>query len=574
MPKKEENRPPGFEERRLTSAPQPQIPVFPASLSIWILWITATDNPLAADSPGQYQHVTKYHFDKQNDAANLSMANLELLRFVDSGTTPGDVSGDLMDGIIVALDMMTNHCKKLKFEKRIYIMTDAANPMNTEDYEQVKGHMEETNVVPYIIHERKSQLKRNNEEFLRTFAESLNGAVFSGEEALALLSQLRTRTVRPTTLFRGPITFGDPELHADSAISVPVWVYNKTAELKIPTAKKWSSVAETAADVEDKTCAVTMSRVYKIVQKEAAADGVYSAGGDADKEKDDAADDDEDAEVDPDDLIKAYRYGKALIPFAQHDEESMKLRTAKGMSIIGFVPMEKLQRWYITSNVYAVMPEPNNKRASKIFFSLARALHERECFALVRYVRINDATPKLGAMVPVLGAHGYCVFAPLPYANDLRHYTFTPLAHLLDPLPGEEDESLSASGTGPSASASSSASSSQANGGRSRKKHKDDTRLVSSTECVDRMDDFIHSMDLMEAVEVDGQPHEAYKIRDVFNPAYQRLYQCIAVRALNPKAPLPEVDPRVVAGISPLPELMEKSKEPAERLKEAFKIEK
>ncbi|KAJ3300854.1 X-ray repair cross-complementing protein 5 [Blyttiomyces sp. JEL0837] len=66
---------------------------------------------------------------------------------------------------------------------------------------------------------------------------------------------------------------------------------------------------------------------------------------------------------------------------------------------------------------------------------------------------------------------------------------------------------------------------------------------------------------------------EAYKPKDVFNPGYQRMYQCIAYRAMNPlDDKLPPVDPRFVAGVLPLPELVEKAEPCLKKIKESFEI--
>jgi hypothetical protein len=68
---------------------------------------------------------------------------------------------------------------------------------------------------------------------------------------------------------------------------------------------------------------------------------------------------------------------------------------------------------------------------------------------------------------------------------------------------------------------------------------------------------------------------EAYKPTEVFNPTYQRMWQCISYRAINQDTKeLPPMDPRFVAGVLPLPELVEKSKPHLESLKEAFAITK
>lgn len=51
-----------------------------------------------------------------------------------------------MDALIVALDMMTKFCKKLKYEKKIYILTDSYSEMNTDGSEQITTALRDDNV--------------------------------------------------------------------------------------------------------------------------------------------------------------------------------------------------------------------------------------------------------------------------------------------------------------------------------------------------------------------------------------------------------------------------------------------
>lgn len=107
------------------------------------------------------------------------------------------------------------------------------------------------------------------------------------------------------------------------------------------------------------------------------------------------------------------------------------------------------------------------------------------------------------------------------------------------------------------------------------KKRKLNCRKVSSEEADRRIDAFINSMDLMTAVECDGVQSEAYKPADIFNPGYQRVYQCISYRAINPSdQTLPPINPSFVAGVLPIPELIEAAKDDFVKVKDAFKITK
>jgi hypothetical protein len=61
----------------------------------------------------------------------------------------------------------------------------------------------------------------------------------------------------------------------------------------------------------------------------------------------------------------------------------------------------------------------------------------------------------------------------------------------------------------------------------------------------------------------------------VFNPAYQRLYQCISHRAVHgADSPLPPIDPKIQAAIEPIQAVMDNARDAAAAVKKAFKLEK
>jgi ATP-dependent DNA helicase 2 subunit 2 len=56
-----------------------------------------------------------------------------------------------MDGLIVALDMMTKFCKKLKYEKKIFILTDACGEVNNEGLDQITSALVDDNVQLNVV---------------------------------------------------------------------------------------------------------------------------------------------------------------------------------------------------------------------------------------------------------------------------------------------------------------------------------------------------------------------------------------------------------------------------------------
>jgi hypothetical protein len=88
-----------------------------------------------------------------------------------------------------------------------------------------------------------------------------------------------------------------------------------------------------------------------------------------------------------------------------------------------------VKRWCVTSNVLAVIPNPDSDRSQKIFSALFyRALLEQDSVALVRYCRIENASPRLGVFMPKLGKNPYCLWLPV----NILFFLFFP--YLLDSI--------------------------------------------------------------------------------------------------------------------------------------------
>ena len=43
----------------------------------------------------------------------------------------------VMDAIIIAMEMLDKHCRHLKWKKKVYLFTNAENPMNNDDKDEV-----------------------------------------------------------------------------------------------------------------------------------------------------------------------------------------------------------------------------------------------------------------------------------------------------------------------------------------------------------------------------------------------------------------------------------------------------
>ncbi|KAJ1561623.1 X-ray repair cross-complementing protein 5, partial [Nowakowskiella sp. JEL0078] len=541
-----------------------------------------TNNDLAED--GQYEHISVY--------GKIDVATISLLKFVDQQLPESHSTGDVIDAIIVAADLIAKHCLHYKFEKKIYILTNAESPINREDpgqiieiIDQVRNTGIAVDIIGFGFNDNESQLEipgksdeqKENEDFLREFASKCSGDTYLGSEAVSLLSKLRSKSVKPTTLIRSPLTLGDKEAHPESTLEIPVYVYAKTMELKLPSAKKLSSIAETAA-ARSKTMEVVMDRVYKL-----ALPDLENEELDKEVKVEDAEVATNDGVLKIDDLIKGYKYGKTIVPFSKEDEESLRLKTTKELSILAFPHKNQIRREWYMSNILLMVPDPTVPTAVPLFSAFLRGLQETNCYALIRYVFRDNSQPKLMLLMPPKKNSGvvdeleadneelmcYGLLVQVPYADDIREFNFPSLFGLVgEPIAVAQTKvNLSASlSVNQSSSTGSSINSMAISNSQSLSKRlkRLDKRNALPNEAIQIMDDFIDAMDLTSEQDI-----------QVFNPGFQRLYQCISHRAINPTDnTLPEQDQKFIAGLLPRKELVENAQNQLDRLKKAFNIEK
>ncbi|KAG0044609.1 ATP-dependent DNA helicase II subunit 2 [Gryganskiella cystojenkinii] len=465
----------------------------------------------------------------------LGVATLDLMKGVQNDVKIGEVMGDCVDGLIVSLDMITKFCKKLKYEKKIYILTDASSPINDDGTDAIMTTLKEDNIQLNVIGTDfddeteevvKTDMQAQNEEFYKGLCNNTGGDVFSLNEAVELTSQFYTKKIKPTATYRGVLNLGDPENHPDAALSIPVHMFPSTMLARFPNAKKYSVLSESAVLdelPEGRTGLVNLSRTYKL---KVTAD---MASGDMDV--------DEAQEVPQDALEKAYMYGKTIVPIRAVDIEAYKLRTAKSLTILGFFSASTFRREWLMSNIYSLFPAPGDTRAEVDMLGLLFALFEKDSYALVRYVRAEDAEPKLGILWPEITEEHKCFYyGQVAFSEDVRRYLFSSLTDI-----------RTASG-----------------------KKLDKHRLLATEESIAACKEFIGAMDLMQA----DHGEEYLKPESTFNPSTQRQKQALEFRALNADKELPPIPDALISQLIPKQDLLADAQPLADKLIQLWDIKK
>jgi hypothetical protein len=391
-----------------------------------------------------------YGFNPDDDeSVKLHPADIQLLQFVKNPTQRGVVQGDLMDGIIYALHLTHAQFKKTIPSLKIFAFSDCTGELNLDGSESVFQNMASLNMSLTII---KLPCSKEMHSTVETLVSSVDGTIYQYEDAHEQLTGLHAKSVKPVTVFRGDLELNDSVLFPNQSLSIKVFMYNKTSMTKPESAKKFNS---TSSDPTDRN--VTMSRSFYVKAEPGENEEEY-------------ADDDETAltqtEVDKESISEGIVYGRRIIDYHEEDKLAWTFETFKSLLIHSFVPLNKIPRHYLVSNVILVIPQPGDENAKVSFISLVQAMVNSNVCAVLRYCSRDGLPPKMGIMWCSPKGHGF--FCQIPFKDDVRKYTFAKL-----------DESLY-------------------NENAPRKKLKMDSRLEDANHTKKAMLDFVKSMDLNE----------------------------------------------------------------------------
>ena len=247
--------------------------------------------------------------------------------------TPSKTGGrDVLSAIIIAVDMLMEHCRQLKYKKKIVVVTNATGQMDEDDVEitaeQIKRHGIELVILGVDFddseygfkEEDKQATKAKNERILKRLVDHSGGTIATMQEAIDSLARPPIRSVRPTPTYKGQLRLGDPENY-DTAISIDVERYFKTAIKRPPTASAYVLKGVSQPQDSDSLTAVHPLYSYSI-QNENAPDGRQT--------------------VPREELAKGYEYGRTVVPISESDLNITKLETDMAYEILGFIPAENV----------------------------------------------------------------------------------------------------------------------------------------------------------------------------------------------------------------------------------------
>ena len=479
-----------------------------------VLFGTAdTGNDLADGS--NYENITV--------ARPLRPVDWDLLQYVQNNISPGGVSADFLDALVVTMDHLQKSVegKKGFGSKHVILFSNLLSEFGDDQLDNIIGSMKEAKIEFDVIgtsgcdeddddvDDKKSGPKaakakpktpqqRAGELLVRHILEAVDGSAYSFEEALPALSHFQSKQVQSTAW--------NCLLEIGSQLKIPISLYTRVKEAKAKSFKT-----------------------------------VYAKDGDAEPERlrTHHLNDDAETEVDKSDIADGHRYGSTLVPFSSDDKEAMKYKTEKCFKVLGFTKFENIKRHQIIGDSsYVCLATKDDESAVIALSALINALYETQMVTIVRRVYAANGAVRLGCLVPHIKASYECLFyTELPFAEDIRQFTFGSL-----PV-------------------------STANVACNKKFTPTDDQLAIMDELIDVMNPSHANCD------VDGDEIEAIEPKLTFNPYLQRLYQCLQHRAFNSDESLPELSANIKASLQP-PQKVAISCQPIiEKMKQKYKLE-
>ncbi|XP_071503293.1 X-ray repair cross-complementing protein 5-like [Diadema antillarum] len=475
-------------------------------------------------TPGTANRLSDEGYENITEERPFKMADLDFIQHIRTNIHPSPVSGDCIDALVVAMDMIHTAIsdKGAKFtQNRIILFSDLGGEFADDKLEQVIGGLKsmktEVNHIGLQFeededesedHDRpstssnsrgggpqkaKTPQQRAGEQLIKHILQQVDGQNYTFQEVIPAVTMFEKRAVRPTPW--------KVNLEIGSELKIPVSGYLKVKETPM---RSWKSTYQKGPNREYTPKTIRSKHLN----------------------------DDEETEVESEDMVEGHRYGNDIIPISEEDKKNMDYqKPGKVMQVLGFTKDTNIKKHHqMGSSVYIFVPQPDDQAAAMAFSALTNALYETNSVAIIRRAYSASSNPRIGFLVPHIKAKYEALFyIELPFAEDLRMYTFASLDNNKKCKPTDEQ--------------------------------------------LEAIDGLIDEMDLMNAKE-DEDEDEPLKPKNTLNPYTQRLCQCLMHRALNPDDPLPDIQ-EAIASYLQLPRAVAVRCEPqVEKVKGLFKLEK
>ncbi|KAK0208010.1 SPOC domain-like protein [Desarmillaria ectypa] len=521
-----------------------------------------TDN-IVNQNNGGYENVSEYIYIAQPNAATL--AKLDRLE-------PSETTGDPIDCLIVGIETQANYLgSKTTWTRKIVLVTDGENPMEIEDWQATVKKLNDLDIALTIVgidfddeefpymEEDKSNIKRANESFYKQFVNVVENGVL-GTCAYALQDISRPDIKQTKSVLMGTVLrLGDVDTRPEEALEIAVKTSKCTA---VSRPKRWKKFSVRKEEIDNdgvepkakkehdgeeivRYAQLKQSIEYFVDKRDKDEDGDVKME-EEEEEIDEGAKKKDPTEgmesVDKETLVRGFKYGTSYVPCP--DGQFPRLHTERGIEISGFFPKKSFRRELSMGEIQYVWADPSSPQQQVALSAIVQAMYEKGVMAIARWVTEDGMDPKMGVLSPMMFNKVDCLlWAPMPFADDVRKYTFASLDHLVNKK------------------------------GEVVKEHP----YLPTKEQLDAIDRFVDAMDVMAAGEKDdeGNREPWFDTRYSYNPAIHRvkqaMFHCAVVSDLDTN-PLPPPHPELLKYFEPPREVVERAHDAIEDVKAAFMV--
>ena len=363
-------------------------------VGILLLGTEKSENALNAEmGDGQYEHITTLR--------NMAKVDFDALRTVHDELEADSGAADLVDGIALGLHLLLGFVRKLKFAKRLLIITSAAAPCDPDDDNlgelAQKMKAEDVALTVYGAGFDEGGGDSDAQKLLDKLRAQLDDPRLFEQRPLAdgvrNAAALHGKPVRATKAFAGP-------LQLVGGRSLPVECWRRVSKATSIGFKKVSKSGVDSADAPGNPAETVSYEKRHFVAS--------------------APDDD----VTPESIVKAMRFGRDLIPIQKADEEMMGNGVEeKTFALIGFVPQETLPRHFLLGTAETVIGAAGGAHAA--VQALAAELDMQEKVGIARYASRKSANPRLVCLWP--SPELDCLYlCDVPFAEERRVIEWLP----------------------------------------------------------------------------------------------------------------------------------------------------
>nr|XP_020506802.1 X-ray repair cross-complementing protein 5 [Labrus bergylta] len=480
-------------------------------LALVLFGTDSTNNPL--DKDGQYQNISVHR--------HLMMPDFDLLEEIQNQVHPQGSQADWLDALVVSMDLLQRETKDKKYDRLIIaLLTDLNTQASSEHLDVIIENLKQANItlqffLPFAAEEDE---EGGGDGDRRGPGHHGTGKGLTSEQKDGLdmmkhivLTLDEEDGLEEIYTFRNAIE----QLCMFKRIERRPMAW--PCQLTIGSALSIRIVGYKAVTEE------------KLKKSWTTVDAQSNKRDDVKRETVYCLDDDNETEVQKDDTIQGFRYGSDIVPFAKVDQDQMKYKhDGKCFAVLGFTKQSQVHRHqFMGSQVIKMFPGKDDEHAAVALSALIRALDELDMVAIVRYAYDRRCNPQVGAAFPCITKDYECLmYVQLPFTEDLRQFTFPSL---------ENNKKLTPS----------------------------DTQLSI-------VDSLIDSMMLIE--EEDGEKKDLFEVQNIPNPAFQRHFQCLHHRAVNPGTPLPQMEPWLKAALERPDLISEQCRASLEEMKKKFPL--